>query len=105
TLFNLGHILYLGHDGNPCPQSNQTEPQSAGEISVAHVHGIHPVRVQYCACMNGASHVCQLLRVGLVPGTPSRPETAYTIDVLEQFHTLNMESGTNMYDFHKSLVR
>ncbi|KDQ05827.1 hypothetical protein BOTBODRAFT_95750, partial [Botryobasidium botryosum FD-172 SS1] len=105
TLFDLGHVLYLGHDGVPCPELTQTAPRTAEEISIAHVHGIHPVRLRYCVCVGGPSHVCQLLRAGFVPGTPNRPETAYSIDVLALFHTLNMESGINMYDFHKSLVR
>ncbi|KDQ05650.1 hypothetical protein BOTBODRAFT_97118, partial [Botryobasidium botryosum FD-172 SS1] len=117
SLFDLGHILYLGHDGDPCPcvsvdpaPSPDLAPvgnkRSSEQISVVHTQGIRSVAIRYCICPGSkAPHVNQLLRAGLVPGTPDRPETAFSIEALGLFHTLNMESGIGMYDYYKTLVR
>lgn len=125
SLFDLGHVMHLGHSGDPCPnlsndplaepaESDSTCPanpaivgsrRNAEQISVVHTRGIRPVAIRYCACLEAPSHIRQLLQVGLVPGSPKRPETAFSIDMLGLYHTLNMESGLSMYNFYKTLVR
>lgn len=127
NLFDLGLKLYLGHNGEPCPNLSEVDAsplktttsaamapvdtpkrpdkRSSEKIFVTHVHGMCPVAIRYCQCPLHLSHVCQLLRAGLVPGSPERPESAFHVDLLGLYHTLNMESGLNMYDFYKTMVR
>ncbi|KDQ15238.1 hypothetical protein BOTBODRAFT_174095 [Botryobasidium botryosum FD-172 SS1] len=61
SLLELGHILYLGHNGDPCPCMSvdltpSSDPAPIGnkrtseQISVVHTQGIRSVAIRYCIC-------------------------------------------------------
>lgn len=99
----LGQRIQLGHDGTPCPS-----PRLSTFIStVLHTNGIHSVCIDNCACQEGqnVNITAQYLRLGLWPATVFQPRTAVTIQLLEFYHQLTLQSKVNLYDFYWTLSR
>lgn len=74
---------------------------------VADVHGVQAVRVRFCECLDEQDDLTrewrQLFREGWFPATTSRPTTAFTFQLLDTFHELNLQGKTNLYDFWKTI--
>lgn len=68
-------------------------------------HGIHQIALDFCNCEKAASHVEQLLRGSLFPATSSKPRTAATFRLLEQYHLLSLQSKISAYEFYSSLAK
>ncbi|EIW81309.1 hypothetical protein CONPUDRAFT_55437, partial [Coniophora puteana RWD-64-598 SS2] len=103
ALKNMGLVVQLNHPpGEPC-----MNPKAAwkGNFTVIDVTGIHNVHVNYCQCQKRIRRFQQLLRASWYPSTTSRPKTAATFNVLEQYHLLSFESKASAYEFYSSLVR
>ncbi|KAJ6469546.1 hypothetical protein C8R47DRAFT_989403, partial [Mycena vitilis] len=105
SLADAGLRIQFGHPkGKRC-----LTPSRAKESFVClHVNGIHTVNVDFCGCEfaadAGEPHI-QLLRGGWFPATHDRPQTCATLEVLEQFHQLTLQSKVTMYDFYIVLER
>ena len=101
SLQKLGLHIQLGHSGLFC------EFQIRGEkdFVIIDTYGIHQINISFCGC-NGAPHPRQqLLEVGWWPSTPKDPQSAATMNVLRNFHTLNLQGQISPTDFYRSLER
>ena len=101
-LSTLGHILYLGHRGKPCPS---TRTHDVSTMTACHTNGFHKVNVAYCQCADRREDAIQLVRHGLFPASKSRPKTAFTHAVLRAFHTDTIVSKKSGYDFLNTLAK
>lgn len=109
-LIDLGFKLQLHHPGKSCKgytaSTSRVHRGRGGQVLyVAHVNGFHHISVEYCRCPSHPEHINQLLEARIFPGSVSRPETAYTIEVMEQFHMLNLDTGLSANGFYDSLIR
>jgi len=102
SLYSLGHICHLGHNGNPCPANSPHR-----QLTVIDVNGWHKVRVVFCKCgASGVSHehYRQLIRMRWYPASFNRPKTAFTFDVLETYHKVTLQGKLNLYDFYHAIM-
>lgn len=105
TLYELGHVLYLGHGGRPCSNIAR-EPRN---VVVVHGDGVDTMRLGFCGCpvsRDGREvDSQQLIRHGFWPGSWHIPLTVYTLDVLDKFSILSHQAHTNAQDFFGFLKR
>ncbi|KAJ7595288.1 hypothetical protein C8J56DRAFT_1115038 [Mycena floridula] len=102
-LRDLGVLLCLGHNGARCSNCIATHP--GRRLTVVHTNGVHKLHVLFCMCKDAVSESDQLFHAQLFPGTLTLPQTAFTFDVLNQFHIHTNESKKAAYDFHGALQR
>lgn len=99
TLRELGLRVQLGHaPGRFC----NTFKEGNKDFVVIHTNGIHTIHLQFCCCTDVPWHT-QLLHIGWYPATPLKPQTCATMDVLRQFHFLNLQGKLTGYSFYRSL--
>jgi CxC2 like cysteine cluster associated with KDZ transposases len=132
-LGELGLIIHLGHDGNPCPQPT-TSPswedveddnmqidkdddimveENLDDFSQSRTttmvfvdsSGIYRRHVYWCQCSATATHETQLFNMRFFPATSSRPTTAFTFTVLHQFYIEAMECKVSAFNFYSKLRR
>ena len=77
------------------------------KFMVVDLSSVHTIHVTFCGCRDSPEHHIQLLCQGWFPALTISPKTAFTFDVLNTFHLLNLQSKTALYDFllaihHKS---
>ena len=81
----------------PCPGPIQKD------FVIIDLSGIHTIDVQFCACHNmsggTASHI-QLLRFRCFLSTITRPQSAFTFNVLNTFHLLTLQGKVSAYEFY-----
>lgn len=65
--------------------------------------GIHSVNLSYCGCIGAPHRRIQLLRSLWFPASFDRPKTAFTFDLLNTFHLLNLQGKLSLYDFHEAI--
>jgi CxC2 like cysteine cluster associated with KDZ transposases len=117
TLFELGFILHLGHVGINCAGNagggedvlmddiQETDTQGGRRrpnLTVVDIGGIYSHQVNWCQCLQDQRHIA-LLRMGLYPGSTSRPQTAFTFRLLRYFHIDTMECNTSASNFYNKL--
>ncbi|KAF8878036.1 hypothetical protein CPB84DRAFT_1852501 [Gymnopilus junonius] len=97
-----GYALHLGHSSETCPM-----PDSDSDLFfiVVHVNGIHNTKIRFCHCPGAGDRVAQLLHHRLFPATLDRPETAFTFQLLHNFHLHHLESKATKYDYMGALQR
>lgn len=95
ALSTIGFEFCLEHAGARCP----TAPSEARDFVVVHDHGIEPVSIVPCACLNPPPLTTQLMRAGLWPATWENPRTAITIRALKVFQSLSVTAHTTAHDF------
>lgn len=101
TLDELGHTLFLGHNGHRCPNS---DPKSRGRpFVVVHTNGIHRIHAQFCHCLNHPQDPYQLLAASLFPATMKHTETVFMFAVLKEFHAHMLASKKSAYDYFIAL--
>ena len=98
-LHRLGLVVTLGdhHAQALCRLSTRKR------IVVLHTNGLHEINVDVCGCRLNLEMYQQLLRISWFPATPCQPETCATIELLELFHSLNLQGNLTVYDFVKTL--
>ncbi|TDL14069.1 hypothetical protein BD410DRAFT_687969, partial [Rickenella mellea] len=104
SLHSLGLRFQLGHDDT---DAHCTHPVKTHEpMTIIDVSGIHRVHVDFCECFvsNGVPRRAQLLRARWWPATIDRPQTAVTLNALELFLQLTLQSKLNVYDFYLALA-
>jgi CxC2 like cysteine cluster associated with KDZ transposases len=74
-------------------------------LTVIHVNGIFEHCVRFCKCQGAKSEHIQLFDHRLFPSTFDRPETAFTLDVLEYYGIDAMECKTSSQSFFQKLRR
>ncbi|KAI0744400.1 hypothetical protein C8Q76DRAFT_604248 [Earliella scabrosa] len=99
----VGLRLYTGHQGNRCPHISRAPRR----MVIVHEHGIHKIPVSFCECITplSAASPIQLLRLGLYPGTWTSPRTAFTLNVMKDYHLLSLQANVSAQDFHTYLTR
>ncbi|KAJ3565721.1 hypothetical protein NP233_g7455 [Leucocoprinus birnbaumii] len=100
SLRDIGLILYIGHQGKPCPVSTYTK-----DMVIVHVNGIHHCAVQFCDCNDIIPNYLQLFLARYFPATPHMPSTAFTFSALETFHQLSLCSKITAYDYFDTLKK
>ncbi|PPQ82041.1 hypothetical protein CVT26_003611 [Gymnopilus dilepis] len=101
SLSSLGYRHRLGHDGKRCPHRSETSP--ARRMTIIHTNGFHEVFVEFCACNNSLKQPYQLIDADLFPATLDKPETAFTLEILDTFQKISLRSKITIYDYHRSL--
>src|SRR5216684_1755847 len=101
-LQDLGLVIQLGYHGPSCPCPGPIQK----DFVIVDLSGIHTIDIQFCACHNtsggAASHI-QLLRFCCFPSTITRPQSAFTFDVLNTFHLLMLQGKVSAYEFYCAL--
>lgn len=108
SLYNIGHVIYLGHDGERCEEAIQ--PPRV--MTIVHERGIHSARVGFCRCGPArnakdpaAGDAAQLIAAGFWPGSWSQPATAYTMDAMRLFHIAANQAHLNAQEYTNCLKR
>ncbi|KAF9496955.1 hypothetical protein BDN71DRAFT_1588551 [Pleurotus eryngii] len=102
SLQSLHATIWLGHNGARCPNASDI----VKDFVVVDLSGIHLTNIGFCGCyQQGMPHHRrdQLLRHRLFPATLKVPQAAFTLDVLETFHLLTLQSKVAAYDFYRTL--
>jgi CxC2 like cysteine cluster associated with KDZ transposases len=131
SLYKEGYILYLGHGGEPCPtpalpefddyMDQASRPKLTEDVTnmldgwedvhsdivmvLVDTSGVHHHVVSWCHCTGALERHLQLVQSRLYPGSLTRPETAFTFDVLEYFHIDAVECKTSALNFFAKLRR
>lgn len=130
SLYREGHVLHLGHGGNPCPvrrlpefddymeqdggptvnedmveMLDGWEDLEADVIVIVDCSGVYQRRIGWCNCREAPARYLQLLRSRLYPASLKRPKTAFTFNVLEYFHVDAVECKTSAMNFFTKLRR
>ena len=130
SLKEADYVLYLGHQGSPCPKlpaytggeggeeasgsgsgdnvpGDQKSPLPAGVLSftVVDVTGIFEHHVHFCTCPGADEQWQQLLKMSLFPATMGSPRTAFTFACLDYFDLDFMECKTPAMSFMAKQAR
>ena len=105
SLCDLGYVFKLGHSssGRSCPEGDNVFGDR--RMTVIHVNGIFEHCVRFCKCQGANPEHLQLFDHHLFPSTFDRPETAFTLDVLEYYGIDAMECKTSAQSFFQKLRR
>ncbi|KAM6493319.1 hypothetical protein JOM56_011453, partial [Amanita muscaria] len=107
SLLDLGFTLNLGHGGRVCPNNMEegSSDWSCHRFTILDSAGIFVHHVRWCRC-NGVAvedkHL-QLVRARLFPSSITKPQTAFTFDVLDQFLIDALECKTSAMSFYQKL--
>jgi hypothetical protein len=104
SLAILGLRYQLGHGGGSCSNSIP----GPKDFAIFDITGVHTVNLDFCGCRSGPEEVdktVQLLRSSLFPATLSRPQTAFTFEMLDTFHKLTLEAKTTAYDYYHTILQ
>ncbi|KAG2111303.1 uncharacterized protein F5147DRAFT_573626, partial [Suillus discolor] len=132
SLIKVGLHIHLAHDGTPCPSStdyssdffewsdtddNIDDDYPEGPfippvrdpdhpaITVVDKSGVHSLSIWYCHCPGAISRDMQLFQAGLFPASCTRPKTAFTFSVLDDFLLDNLECGTSAMNYYSKIRR
>lgn len=103
SLRALGMTVQLGHPAH----DKCLNPTTSSLLILLHVNGFHVVNVQYCNCKYSpldSLKRCQLFRAGWYPATHERPESAFTLAMLDSFHEMTLQGKISAHDYYQSLV-
>ena len=103
SLSNLGLKPTLMHDGKKCPYV--PEGYRGVETLIVHTNGIHKLRVIYCDCPDKPPRAIQLVKSKLFPGTAEDPRSAFSFDLLKDFHLHTRVSKKSSYDYLRAVQR
>ena len=104
SLQDLGYTLNLGHDGDACPLNGDGP---GDPFTVVDSTGIFVHTVKWCRCsgVSDQDRHLQLLRCRLFPSTVTKPQTAFTFHVLDEFLINELECKTSASSFYSKLRR
>ena len=74
-------------------------------VTVINRSSIHKIGIRWCCCLDAPKCNMQLMAAGLFPATFRNPKTAFTFQVLEEFHLDNLECKTTPSQFFSCLRR
>jgi CxC2 like cysteine cluster associated with KDZ transposases len=102
SLATLGLILDIGHRDETCPHESRGDLRS---MTVVHTNGIHEILVRFSMCTHSPSPDLQLFTFRLFPATVNSPQTAFSFEVLQQFHFYHLEGKGSVYSFMNAIER
>jgi hypothetical protein len=104
SLCELGYVFVLGHSssGSQCPEGDLFGDR---RMVLIHVNGVFEHCVRFCRCRGATSEHEQLFCHRLFPSTFDRPETAFSLDVLDYYGIDAMECKTSAQSFFQKLRR
>ncbi|KAG0692273.1 hypothetical protein DFH29DRAFT_985846 [Suillus ampliporus] len=124
TLMKLGVEIHLGHGGQTCPHhywdwedTDDGGPSAASsccrnsgcmrktQIMVVDTSGVHTISIRFCQCADARRPDKQLFEMGLFPASFTRPKTAFTFGLLDDFILDNLECGTSAMNYYSKLWR
>jgi hypothetical protein len=92
----------LGFGGSKSRHNDKNENPM---ITVVDRSGVHEIGVSWCCCHEAPERDMQLMMAGLFPATFRNPKTAFTFQVLGDFHLDNLECKTTPSQFFSRLRR
>lgn len=97
--------MALGHSGSGlgCPDDDNWLGDR--KMTVVHVNGVFEHCVRFCRCQGAIPEHEQLFTHRLFPSSFDRPETVFTMDVLEYYGIDAMECKTSAQSFFQKLRR
>ncbi|KAJ7238458.1 hypothetical protein C8J57DRAFT_992064, partial [Mycena rebaudengoi] len=106
TLYNIGLIYQIGHQGSHCRNPETTERVMV-VIDTMGPHSIHHVRYRFCKCecSRHSDNLRQLLQTHWYPASQTDPTTCATFKVLALFRLLNVVANVNCHDYMHALER
>jgi hypothetical protein len=105
SLCDLGYIFVLGHSGSGLQCPNDDNLFGDRRMTLIHVNGIFEHCVRFCRCQGAIPEHEQLFSYRLFSSTFDRPETAFTLDLLDYFGIDAMECKTSAQSFFQKLRR
>ncbi|KAF8259676.1 hypothetical protein EI94DRAFT_1614829 [Lactarius quietus] len=132
SLHSLGFILFVGHDGSPCPQTcpahipgisdtlfdllesfidsgdnspnrTYTAPSRNMMLTIVDQNGVFEHEVIFCVCSEDDIKDELLLHGGLFPATFKSIKTVFTFSVLDDFLRDNLECKTTAQQYYSKL--
>ncbi len=85
--------------------SSKPEQNSNPVITIIDRSGVHEIGVRWCCCPDAPEQDMQLMAAGLFPASFRNPRTAFTFQVLEEFHLDNLECKTTPSQFFSRIRR
>ncbi len=85
--------------------SKVQENRSGDYMVFVDISGVFQRRIQPCVCINAPPLHLQLFQMELFPATITKPSTAFTFRLLDQFHLESMECKTPANSFYSKLRR
>ncbi|KAG2073707.1 hypothetical protein BDR04DRAFT_1127056 [Suillus decipiens] len=67
--------------------------------------GVHSLSIWYCHCPGALNWDMQLFQAGLFSASFTRPKTAFTFSVLDDFLLDNLECGTSAMNYYNKIQR
>lgn len=105
SLCDLGYVFKLGHSGSDGGCLDDGHFFGDRRMTVVHLNGIYEHCVRFCRCQGALSEHEQLFQHRLFPSTFDRPQTAFTLDLLDYYAIDNMECKTSAQSFFEKLRR
>lgn len=84
-LWDLGYVFILGHSSEGRSFPEEANLFGDRRMTFIHVNGVFDDCVRFCRCNGAISEYEQLFNHRLFPSTFDRPETAFTLNVLDYF--------------------
>ncbi|KAG2148165.1 uncharacterized protein EDB93DRAFT_1240507 [Suillus bovinus] len=133
SLIKVGLHIHLAHDSNPCPSSTEytsdlfdwsdtdenidyddylegasiplVTDSDHPAITIVDKSGVHFLSIWYCHCPSALDRDMQLFQAGLFPASFTRPKTAFTFSILDDFLLDNLECGTSAMNYYSKMRR
>jgi len=105
SLVDLGYVFVLGNSspGHRC--ADDDNPFGDRVMTLIHVNGVFQHCVRFCRCQGVLPEHEQLFTNRLFPSSFNRPESAFTLDLLEYYGIDAMECKTSAQSFFHKLRR
>ncbi|VDB94346.1 unnamed protein product [Peniophora sp. CBMAI 1063] len=99
---DLGLCIQLGH--RPGEACRWRESSHVDNFTILHTSGLCRIRVDFCNCDLGKDtpRYVQLLRRGLWPSTIENPQSATSLQALDDFTRLSNLGRLTAYDYHRA---
>ena len=80
---------------------------AAGKTSavVVDTSGVHIMTIRFCRCPDARTPDKQMFEMGIFPASFTRPKTAFTFSLLNDFILDNLECGTSAMNYYSKLRR
>ena len=105
SLSDLGYVFDLGHSGSDLRCADDGNLFRDRRMTLIHVNGIFEHCVRFCRCQGAIPEHEQLFCHRLFSSSFDRPETAFTLDVLDYYRIDSMECKTSAQSFFQKLKR
>ncbi|KAG1868423.1 hypothetical protein F4604DRAFT_1927293 [Suillus subluteus] len=80
-------------------------PAGKTAITVVHTSGVHTMSIRFCRCPDAETLDKQLFKMGLFLASFTRPKTAFTFALLDNFILDNLECRTSAMNYYSKLKR